>query len=472
MNINFFGINNFDKAHVLARKSDGTLPEVVKDNLRNYEKEEKLPEGSLSTELLGLIEEFEKSPTDLSTKKAKYDRLMELFYKGVGLDEDGNGTISKDNERAALELSGLINDAILQDQQNIDGNYSSSELKEALNLQKQFRKDLENTDFKRLLTEDQGSNTEISANQKEYQTEKITSYLAENKEDFTAIFQELSKEKPDLQNLTQAQRDQLENLKTLAGKDAKGSNILNTILSTFKDFKEYRFNDDMTKMTKTDGAALLEQAKKESSYDNWAKVAEASSEDEEEEDVKEDNGDNVCKRSSDTDRILERILTRLEKLEDKDDEDKEDVKEDTNSTNWLDVINDGINLAGNFLNTTGIGQNNRNNCCYSPAPCYECPPPPPDWGRGACPPPRTPCRTPYYVGGDTWPWGRTAGGTPSDSIYSNQTRNDFSPSSNNPINIEVNPTFNNNNNPIQTSRSVAQTPNRSSNQFELRQRYT
>ena len=109
---------------------------------------------------------------------------MRLFYKGVGLDEKGKGTITKENQRAAFELSALIGDAILQDQQNIRKTYSDDELKKALEWQNQFRKALEGTNFKQLLSAQGSSYTELSEGQKEYQTEKITSYLAENKKDF------------------------------------------------------------------------------------------------------------------------------------------------------------------------------------------------------------------------------------------------------------------------------------------------
>ena len=437
MNVNF-SIPNFDKAHVLARKSDGTLPGSVKDNLSDEEQKE----------LLEIIEEFEKSPTDLKAKEDKYSKLMELFYKGIGLDEKGKGTISEKNQRAALELSGLINDAILQYQQNIDGDYNSSQLKDALKLQKQFRQDLEKTDFKKLLMADKGKDTEISAGQKEYQTEKITSYLAENKENFTKIFQELSKTKPDLKNLTETQKEELKNLQTLAGK--KGQNILNTILSTFKDFKEYSFtNADLTKMKKNTDARLLEQATKESSYDNWERLETKPKSKEKDEDDKETR---TSRRES---RALKRILARLEKLEERDTE--QDTEYERPSTpGWLGAIHAGLGIAGKFLNITGLGNNNQDYCCYSPAPCY---------GGGGY---RGPIyRQPYYVGGDTWPWGRANGVNSEYSAFNNYMPSSGSyASAYNPISIEVNPIFNNN--PTQTSSSTSYSGSRSSNMAAIR----
>ncbi len=218
MNINFFSISNYDRAFILARKSDGTLPGSVRDNLEDDEEKE----------LLEIIEDFEKNPTDISNKSDKYSKLMKLYYKSIGLNEDGTGTVSKENERGALELAGLINDSILQDQQNIDGDYSSSELKKALELQNKFRKDIEkNSSLKSLLSSDKGIDNELNAWQKEYQTEKITSYLAENKDKFADIFKKLSSSG----SLDSEEKEMLANLRKLAGE--KGQSILNTILGTF-----------------------------------------------------------------------------------------------------------------------------------------------------------------------------------------------------------------------------------------------
>lgn len=454
MNINFFGIPNFDKAHVLARKSDGTLPGSVRDNLSDEEEKK----------LLEIIKEFEESPTDLKAKKEKYAELMKLFYKGIGLDENGKGTISEKDQRAALELSGLINDAILQDQQNIDGDYNSSQLKDALKLQNEFRKDLEKTDFKKLLTADKGRDTEISAGQKEYQTEQITSYLAENKEDFTKIFQELSKEKPDLTKLTEAQKEKLKNLKTLAGE--KGQNILNTILSTFKDFKEYSFtNADLTKMKKTTDAKLLEQATEPSTNDNWERVVKPDGKPKSKQDTDKLTRRSNRERESDTD-VLERILARLEKLEERD-TDKDTKVKKSSAPGWLTVLSGIADAASKVI--PSLINNNQDYCCYSPAPCY---------GGGGYQ--RPICGQPYYVGGDTWPWGRANGINSEYSAFNNYmpssgsysaTSNPSSTSSSNPYisfnpAITVTPVFNNI--PIQSSSSASYSGSRSSNVAALK----
>ena len=457
MNINFFGIPNFDKAHVLARKSDGTLPGSVRDNLSDEEEKK----------LLEIIKEFEESPTDLKAKKEKYAELMKLFYKGIGLDENGKGTISEKDQRAALELSGLINDAILQDQQNIDGDYNSSQLKDALKLQNEFRKDLEKTDFKKLLTADKGRDTEISAGQKEYQTEQITSYLAENKEDFTKIFQELSKEKPDLTKLTEAQKEKLKNLKTLAGE--KGQNILNTILSTFKDFKEYSFtNADLTKMKKTTDAKLLEQATEPSTNDNWERVVKPDGKPKSKQDT--DKSTRRSNREScDTDGILERILARLEKLEERD-TDKDTKVKKSSAPGWLTVISGLADAAAKVI--TGLSNNNQDYCCYSPAPCY---------GGGGYQ--GSISRQPYCRG--TWPWGGANGEypafnnyMPSSGSYSSASNPSLTSYSNPysslsaPINIAFSPvltnTNTNNNSPNQSPTSIFN----SSNMAEIRRRFT
>jgi hypothetical protein len=451
----FFSITNF-QTWFLARRADEALPDTVIKNLSEGEKNDK------AKRLLEIIQEFEKSPTDIEAKEKKYIELMKLFYKGIGLKEDGTGTISEENQRGAIELSGLINDALLQDQQNISGKYSSDQLQKALKLQDRFRKDLENTDFKKILTADKVKDTEIIAARNDYQTEKITSYLAlaENKEDFTEIFQELSKAKPDLKNLTTEQKEKLENLETLAGE--KGQNSLNVILRTFKDFKEYSFtNADLTKMKKTAGAELLTQAKTESTHSQWKKLETTLASNEEDKDDKETS---TSRRESRTDRILERILASLERLEERDEPYERDTRyrrERPSTPNWLSAINDGINLAGNFLNVTGLGNNNQNYCCYTPEPCY---------GGGRYPGPI--CK-PYYVGGDTWPWGKT------DGINSYNAFNNYMPSSgsyssaySNPnVQVEVNPTIFNNNNPIQTSNSTSYSGSRSSNMAEIRRSF-
>jgi hypothetical protein len=457
MNINFFGIPNFDKAHVLARKSDGTLPGSVRDNLSDEEEKK----------LLEIIKEFEESPTDLKAKKEKYAELMKLFYKGIGLDENGKGTISEKDQRAALELSGLINDAILQDQQNIDGDYNSSQLKDALKLQNEFRKDLEKTDFKKLLTADKGRDTEISAGQKEYQTEQITSYLAENKEDFTKIFQELSKEKPDLTKLTEAQKEKLKNLKTLAGE--KGQNILNTILSTFKDFKEYSFtNADLTKMKKTTDAKLLEQATEPSTNDNWERVVKPDGKPKSKQDT--DKSTRRSNREScDTDGILERILARLEKLEERD-TDKDTKVKKSSAPGWLTVLSGIADAASKVI--PSLINNNQDYCCYSPAPCY---------GGGGYQ--GSISRQPYCRG--TWPWGGANGEypafnnyMPSSGSYSSASNPSLTSYSNPysslsaPINIAFSPvltnTNTNNNSPNQSPTSIFN----SSNMAEIRRRFT
>ncbi|MBU6197443.1 MAG: hypothetical protein KGO93_07770 [Cyanobacteria bacterium REEB446] len=478
MNINFFPIQNFDKAEINSKKTEKTLlPGSVWDKLTT-------PEGD---RLLEIIEKFEKNPTDLKAKEKDYDELMKLFYKGIGLDKNGSGTISKEDQRAALELSALINDAILNDQQNISKIYNPNELKKALDLQNKFRKDLETKPgFKKLLNlvEESDSYNELSEGQKEYQTEKITSYLAENKQGFQKIFKTLSKNKPD--ELTLEQQEQLKNLKTLAGE--KGQSILNKILSTFDEFKAYEFLDpQLSKMDEDPNRGLVSQAKASSTYDNWerrgvddAKLAE-----------KEDDRPTRTSRreSSETDRILKEILARLEKLEkrcaEKDtDAEKDTEKQASTTPDWLGAITAGLGIAGKFLNITGLG-NNQNACCYPPVPCYgseslNCPSVSYS-GRGSayCPP------RPYYVGGDTWPWGRANGINaeysafnnymPSSGSYSATSNPSSTSSSNpyssssayNPINIELNPVFNNN--PIQSSASYSGA--RSSNAAEIRRSF-
>jgi hypothetical protein len=487
MSSDFFSIPNFDQRWILARKSNGTLPGRVRDNLSSKEQKR----------LLEIIEEFEKSPTDLKAKEEKYPELMKLFYKGVGLDEKGKGTITtKENQRAAFELSALIGDAILQDQQNIRKTFKTEpELQKALKLQKNFRNDLEKTDFKDLLMAKGSSSTELSEGQKEYQTEKITSYLAENKESFKKTFEDLSQG-------TIVFDEKLSNLKTLAKGNTK--DILNDILHTFKEFKDYSFTDgNLTRMKKTSGALLRDQANPEyiSPNDNWERLTTPGDDGRSSND---DEGSSSSSRggsrgdSETTNRILRRILARLEKL----DPDNDGVNNSNgargsrnnrcncgncancNSCNnannsssngnndipsWARNIGLGLNLAGQFLNITGLGNNNQNGCCYSPAPCYgggspsPCPPPyqPPSF----CPP------MPYYVGGNTWPWGGTNGingqyGAFNNAIPSSVSSNPYSTASAyNPVNVNVrvNPVFNNN--PYMASNSSALS---SSNSYNLR----
>jgi hypothetical protein len=449
MNINFFDIPSFDRAFILARKSNKTLPGSVRDNLSDKEEER----------LLEIIEGFEKDPTDLAAKKKNYDELMKLFYKGIGLDEKGKGTITKENQRAAFELSALMGDAILQDQQNIRKTYSSDdELKKVLELQNQFRKDLEKTDFEKLLKAKGSSYTELSEGQKEYQTEKITSYLAENKKDFTDIFEKLSEGK----NLNEDQQRKLKNLTKLSGTGINGQKILNDILHTFKEFKDYSFtNVNLTKMKEAPGE-LLEQAVPENinPNDNWERIE--SNKDSDDGSSYVDDSDRSCRsgrESHETSRILKKILA---KLEERDTEPDTEYKRPS-TPGWLGAIHAGLGIAGQFLNITGLG--NRNGC-YSPAPCYgggypnPCPPSP--YLPRPCPP------MPYYVGGNTWTWGGTIN-APNNSMPSSVLSNPYSTASAyNPVNVNVrvNPVFNNN--PYMVSNSSALS---SSNSYNLRRAY-
>ena len=487
MSIDFFSIPSFDRAFILARKSNKTLPGSVRDNLSGKEEER----------LLEIIEGFEKDPTNLTAKNKDYDELMKLFYKGVGLDEKGKGTITtKENQRAAFELSALIGDAILQDQQNIRKTYSDDELKKALELQNQFRKALEQTDFKELLMAKGSSYTEPSEGQKEYQTEKITSYLAENKEYFKQIFKDLSQG-------TIVFDTKLDHLKTLAKGNSK--DILNDILHTFNEFKDYSFSDvNLTRMKSTPGTPLRDQANPEyiSPNDNWERLSTLDDDDRSSNDDN-DRSSRSSRECRETLRILEKILARLEKL----DPDNDGVinnssgargsgnnrssnrssnrsnnrcncancnscnNADNSSSNgnngnndipsWARNIGLGLNLAGQFLNITGLGNNNQNGGCYSPPPCYGGGSPSP------CPP------MPYYVGGNTWPWGGANGingqyGASNNAIPSSVSSNPYSTASaynNTPVNVNVrvNPVFNNN--PYMVSNSSALS---SSNAYNLR----
>lgn len=485
MSIDFFSIPSFDRAFILARKSNKTLPGSVRDNLSGKEEER----------LLEIIEEFEKNPTNLEAKNRDYDELMGLFYKGVGLDEEGRGTITKTNQRAAFELSALIGDAILQDQQNIRETFKTEpELQKALKLQNQFRNDLEKTDFEKLLKVKGNSYTELSEGQKEYQTEKITSYLAENKKDFQDIFEKLSKSK----NLNEDQQRELNKLKKLSGTGINGQKILNDILHTFKEFKDYSFtNVNLTEMKKTP-RKLLAQAVPEniSPNDNWERIKPKSNKDHDDGSSYVDDSDRSSSRSSrecrETLRILEKILARLEKLDPNNDGvnnsngargsgNNRSSNRSNNRCNcgncsscsnngnngnndipsWARNIGLGLNLAGQFLNITGLGNNNQNCGCYSPAPCYGGGSPSP------CPP------MPYYVGGNTWPWGGANGingqyGASNNAIPSSVSSNPYSTASaynNTPVNVNVrvNPVFNNN--PYMVSNSSALS---SSNAYNLR----
>jgi hypothetical protein len=454
-------IPNFDRAFILRVESNRTLPGSVWKKLTT-------PEGDISEgdRLLDIIEKFEKNPTDLKAKEEEYPELLKLFYKGIGLKEDGTGTISEENEIAAFQLSDLINDAILHNQQNTKNGYTSGQLKDALKLQNKFREDLEKTDFSKLLKKvaKGGSNTKLSEGQKEYQTEKITSYLAENNKAFAKIFQKLSQPNS---SLTVDEELKLKNLKTLAD-GPRGRNILNDILRTFNELKDYSFTDANLKAMKKAPTDLLDQADTASIYDNWekrgiddGKLAE-----------KDDNKEKKTSRRGSTDRILEKILARLEKLENQCAE-KETEKQASTTPDWLSAISGIATIASNII--TGLGNNNQNYCCYPPVPCS---------GRGSayCPPPR-----PYYVGGNTWPWGSTNGcsafnnympssgsysatSNPSSTVSSNPYSNSSS-SAYNPINIELKPVFNNNNSPNQTSSSASYSGSRSSNAAEIRRSF-
>jgi len=446
MNINFFSISNYDRAFILARKSDGTLPDTVWERLGTKEGEE----------LLGIIKKIEDNPTDIKQKKQDYSRIMELYYKGIGLDKNGQGTIAEKDKRAALELGGLINDAILQDQQNIKGTYKADDLKEALNIQNQFRNDLEkNNSLKELISTDQGSDNEINAWQKEYQTEKITSYLAKNKDKFADIFKKLSSSG----TLNSEEKEMLANLRKLAGE--KGQSILNTILGTFKEFKDYDFTDSkMTKMKKVKDSPLIEQAATASTFSRWKEVSKTK-EDTDENTV--DDNDCSCDEDNSTKRILDRIIKRLEKLTDNFQE-RERPDREIEMPRWLQAINAGIGVAGNFLRTTGLGA--YENCCYTPLPCY---------GGGYNP--RQFCRIPIWTDGDTWPWGRTGGGVPSNNFgfgpympSSSSVINDPANNNYSPINVTVNPIFNNNPNQS-NSNAIRNSPSLSSNIYEISQQF-
>jgi hypothetical protein len=480
MNINFFDIPSFDRAFILARKSNKTLPGSVRDNLTSDEE----------TRLLEIIEEFEKSPTNLKAKNKDYDELMKLFYKGIGLDEKGKGTITKENQRAAFELSALINDAILQDQQNIRKTYSDDELKKALELQNKLRKDLEKTDFEKLLKAKGSSYTELSEGQKEYQTEKITSYLAENKKDFKDIFEKLSEGK----NLNENQQGKLKNLTKLSGTGINGQTILNDILHTFKEFKDYSFtNVNLTKMQETPGE-LSEQAVPEniSPNDNWERIKPKSNKDDDDGSSYVDDSDRSSSRSGrdrEISELLRKILARLDGINPGNNNRYNNTTNRGNGRNsnncncgncsscsnngnngnngnndipsWARNIGLGLNLAGQFLNITGLGNNNQNGGCYSPAPCYG------GGSPSSCPP------IPYYVGGNTWPWGGANGingqyGASNNAIPSSVSSNPYSTASaynNTPVNVNVrvNPVFNNN--PYMVSNSSALS---SSNAYNLR----
>jgi hypothetical protein len=490
--VNFFGINNLDKAEILLTGSNGTLPESVRDRLSIDEQEK----------LLEIIEGFEGT-TDVREKEAKYSELMKLFYKGIGLDpnEPDTGKIpeEKQNWRAAFELSALINDAILPDQQNIGniGNkYNDKQLKDGLGLQNRLRKDLEKTDFRRLLELGGGPYSTLAEGRKEYQTEKITSYLAENKDDFAKIFQKLSNGSK-VTDLTRTQQDQLSNLQRLAGEN--GKTVLNTIFRTFRDFKDYSFTNTKLTTMGNKSETFAKQATGKSAYGNWVTVKGSRGSG----DSDDDEGSSSSSRrgslgdSETTNRILRRILARLEKLDPNNDgvnnsngargsrnnrsnnrcncgncancnscNNADNSSSNGNNGNndipsWARNIGLGLNLAGQFLNITGLGNNNQNGGCYSPPPCYGGGSPSP------CPP------MPYYVGGNTWPWGGANGingqyGASNNAIPSSVSSNPYSTASaynNTPVNVNVrvNPVFNNN--PYMVSNSSALS---SSNAYNLR----
>ncbi|NBV98062.1 MAG: hypothetical protein EBR67_00950 [Proteobacteria bacterium] len=476
MNIDFFSIPSFDRAFILARKSNKTLPGSVRDNLSDKEEER----------LLEIIEGFEKDPTDLKAKNKDYDELMKLFYKGIGLDEKGKGTITKENQRAAFELSALISDAILQDQQNIGKTYSDNKLNEALKLQNKFRKALEGTNFKRLLSARGSSYTELSEGQKEYQTEKITSYLAENKKDFKDIFEKLSKG----EKLNEDQQRKLKNLTKLSGTGINGQNILNDILHTFKEFQGYSFTHvNLMKMKKTFGK-LLEQAVHENinPNDNWERIKPKSNKDDDDGSSYVDDSDRSSSRSGrdrEISELLRKILARLDGINPGNNNRYNNTNRgngrnsnncncgNTNNGNnggnsaipsWLQALGFGItNIGLPLVNLFGLGNNNQNGGCYSPPPCYA----------GGSPSPCLPI--PYYVGGNTWPWGGANGingqyGASNNAIPSSVSSNPYSTASaynNTPVNVNVNvrvnPVFNNN--PYMVSNSSALS---SSNAYNLR----
>jgi hypothetical protein len=480
MSSEFFSIPNFDQRWILARKSNGTLPGSVRDNLSPKEQKR----------LLEIIEEFEKNPTKLEAKNKDYDELMGLFYKGVGLDEKGKGTITtKETQRAAFELSALIGDAILQDQQNVRKTYNDNELNEALKLQNKFRKDLEKTNFKDLLMAKGSSHTELSEGQNEYQTEKITSYLAENKEHFKKIFDDLSQDKG-----TIVFDGKLDNLKTLA--KGKSKDILNDILHTFNEFKDYSFdNVNLTRMKKTSGALLRDQANPEyiGPNDNWERIKSKSKSNKDDDDGSSYVGDSDRSSSrSGRDReiseLLRKILARLDGINPGNNNNTNrgngrnsnncncgNCNSCNNANNgnndipsWARNIGLGLNLAGQFLNITGLGNNNQNCGCYSPAPCYG------GGSPSSCPCPPSPCPPiPYYVGGNTWPWGGTNGingqyGAFNNAIPSSVSSNPYSTASaynNTPVNVNVRVTPVFNNNPYMVSNSSALS---SSNAYNLR----
>ncbi|MFZ4085126.1 MAG: hypothetical protein ACOYK1_06280 [Vampirovibrionia bacterium] len=485
--VNFRSIPSFNVPMIFAAESNGTLPESVRDRLTPGEQKR----------LLEIIVGFEKDPKNLQAKQDKYPELMELYYKGIGLKKDGTGTIppEKQNYRAAFELADLINDAILQDQQNIRGGYSSDQLRAALKLQDKLREDLEKTDFDRLLQIDRGEDNTISGDQKQYQTEKITSYLATYNSDFQKIFKDLAGSKR-VEQLTASQQEKLADLRKLSdGKD--GQAILNTILSTFKEFKDYSFTDaKLTTMKCTPDRPLTPQATGTSAFGNWVTAGSSGRDGDRSsgrsrfEDDDDGRSSSRSRRSSnDCCDILERILARLEGMINPGNNNRYNngnnsynnwnrgngrnnysnncncgscpscFNNGNNGNNWnngnngnngnnddgipptLRAIGYGINNIGLPLaNLLGLGNNNRNGCCYPPtggSPGY-CPPPsqPP----GYCPP------TPYYVGGNTWSWGgangaQTLSNNPGGSFSSS---NNFPYSPYNPINIEFNPIINNN----------------------------
>ena len=472
--ININPILNFNIPMILATASSGTLPESVRGRLTPAEQ----------TRLLEIIVGFEQNPTNLRDKEGKYPELMKLYYKGIGLEQDGRGSIPPDqqNHRAAFELADLINDAILQDQQNIKGVYSPDQLQAALKLQDKLREDLERTDFDRLLRIEGGSGSDstMSGDQKQYQTEKITSYLAANKEEFRTIFEHLARDGR-VDTLTESQKEKFANLKKLSdGNNAK--TILDTILSTFNDFKQFSFTDDsLTKMKCTDNAPLLSQATGTSAFGNWITVAGSSGRSMSEGDGDGSSSSRSTRESreiSRLNRLCERLLARLEENDPSNNTGNRGNRWNNNSNNcncancnggnncncnngnngnngnndipsWVRDIGFGLNLAGQFLTITGLGNNNQNGGRY---------------------PPPTPI--PYYVGGDTWPWGRTNGINGDEYSASNNympssvSSNPYSTASAyNPVNVTVNPVFNNN--PYMASNSSALSSAPSSNSYEL-----
>lgn len=493
-NINSINIANFNKPHILASQSYNMLPVSVIKRLGDKD----------AKDLLETIQKFENDPLNVRYKGDNYDKLMDLFTRGTNL----NGSLLEKED--AFQLVNLMIDAILQNQQNTGNEkYRQKHLAQALQLQDQLFDDLEkNGGFRSLLsTGAKDPNTHINRYVREYQTEKITTYLAQNQDKFSRIFEKLNQKK----SLTNDEKTLYSDLKKLAGDGENGRLVLNGILRTFEKFKKYSFGKSYNGVSIDDNATLSQQAGSSSSFERWRAI---SSNDDNPSSSSRSSGrsrfeddDDDDRRSSSRSRrysndccdILERILARLEKL----DPDNDGVinnssgargsgnnrssnrsnnrcncancnscnNADNSSSNGNNGNNDipswarlGLNLAGQFLNITGLGNNNQNCGCYSPAPCYGGGSPSP------CPP------MPYYVGGNTWPWGGANGingqyGASNNAIPSSVSSNPYSTASaynNTPVNVNVrvNPVFNNN--PYMVSNSSALS---SSNAYNLRRSF-